>query len=215
MFSSYIKPIFDVDECVRLGLEPISKEVLTKTNITMKQLEEAPSIQNVWQQFIQYVNKYNPSKSRWKAPIKAGYNIDRYDNIIIDRICGGHVRNSQNQLDILLRGGIIDKKTFGKLGQYEPYCFGPWDDERQEETLFYPRDCIDLLRIVWMWTENIVEVKSLSMDAVREWLGISTEGAHNATKDVLDGAKVLIKFLKLHRNYAPKIKFKGSCAKKF
>ena len=81
-----------------------------------------------------------------------------------------------------------------------------------EENLFYPRDSVDLLRIIWTWTENMVDIKSLSMDAVREWLGISTEGAHNAKKDVIDGAMVLIKFLKLHRHYAPKVKFRGSFA---
>jgi hypothetical protein len=61
-----------------------------------------------------------------------------------------------------------------------------------------------------MWTENIVEIKSLSMDAIREWLGISTERAHDAQQDVIDGATILIRFLKLHRHFAPKIKFKDS-----
>ena len=210
LFESYIQPIWDIDECQKLGLDPITDEVLEKTHIDIKQLQEAPSLKTVWDQFTQYVNKYNYKKSRWGAPIKAGMNIDKYDNIIIDRICGGHFRYAKKELDQLTQSGIIEKESV-KIP--EPYGFGPWDSERQEESLFFPRDSVDLLRIIWMWTENMVDIRSLSMDAVREWLGISTEGAHNAIKDVTDGAKVLIKFLKLHRNYAPKVKFRNSFVK--
>jgi len=138
-------------------------------------------------------------------------NIDKYDSIIIDRICGGHFRKARTELDKLYSGGIIELNgTNFKIHFPEPYGFGPWDNERQEETLFFPRDSVDLLRILWMWTENILEIKSLSMDAVRSWLGISTEGSHNAEKDVIDGAEILIKFLKLHRNFVPKVKFRNA-----
>ena len=212
MFSSFIQPIWDEQECLRLGLEPVNDEALTKSNISIDTLKEAPKLKTVWDQFKLFINKYNPKKSKWGAPIKSGMNIDRYDGIIIDRIAGGHFKKAQTELDKLQSGGII--KAEG-VKFTDPYGFGPWDEERQEETLFYPRDSVDLLRIIWMWTENIPEIKSLSMDSIREWLGIPTEGAHDARKDVMDGAKVLIKFLKLHRTYAPKIKFKGSCAQNF
>lgn len=207
IFSSYIQPIFDEAECNRLGLDPVTDEVLEKTHIDINQLKAAPSLKTVWHQFQQYVNKYNPKKSKWSAPIKSGMNIDKYDGIIIDRIAGGHFKKARVELDKLISGGII-KAEGVKIP--EPYGFGPWDEERQEETLFYPRDSVDLIRILWMWTENMTDIKSLSFDAVREWLGISAEGAHNAEKDVVDGANVLIKFLKLHRNFAPKVKFRGS-----
>jgi DNA polymerase III epsilon subunit-like protein len=212
IFSSYIQPIFDEKECKKLGLDPITDEVLEKTHINIDDLKRAPSIKTVWSEFVQYVNKYNYKKSKWGAPIKAGMNIDKYDSIIIDRICGGHFRKARMGLDKLYSGGIIELNGVNFKTHFpEPYGFGPWDNERQEETLFFPRDSVDLLRILWMWTENMADIKSLSMDAVREWLGISTEGAHNAEKDVTDGAMVLIKFLKLHRHYAPKVKFKNSC----
>jgi len=206
IFNSYIQPIFDEEECERLGLDPVTDEVLEKTHINIEDLENAPSIKSVWSQFCQYVNKYNSRKSRWGAPINAGMNIDRYDNIIVERICGGHFRHLKKELDRTSLDGII--KAEGRIP--EPYGFGPWEDERQEEGLYFPRDSVDLLRVLWLWTENMVDIKSLSMDSIREWLGISTEGSHNAEKDVLDGAKVLVKFLKLHRHYAPKVKFKGS-----
>jgi DNA polymerase III epsilon subunit-like protein len=247
MFHTYIQPIFDEDKCMKLGLEPVSDEVLIKTHLDIDTLKAAPKLKTAWSQFQQFVARFNPKKSKWGAPIKAGMNIDRYDSIIIDRIAGGHFRHVRSELDKLHSGGIIPidgswmtARAKNELESWsgaeapdsvheflrrisnekaiklpDPYGFGPWDDKRQEETLFYPRDSVDLLRIIWMWTENIPEIKSLSMDAIREWLGISTEGAHDARKDVVDGAKVLIKFLKLHRTYAPKIKFKDSCAKNF
>jgi DNA polymerase III epsilon subunit-like protein len=48
------------------------------------------------------------------------------------------------------------------------------------------------------------------MDNLRDYLGISKEGAHDALKDVKDCAEVLIRFMKLHRNLADKVKFKDS-----
>ena len=47
---------------------------------------------------------------------------------------------------------------------------------------------------------------------MRDYLGISKEGAHDAMKDVNDCAAMLIRFLRLHRNEAKKIKFRNSFA---
>lgn len=207
-FDCYIKPIFDEEECRKLGLQPLTDEVINITGITKKTLEKAPPLKQVWKLIQQYVNKYNPRRNKWGAPIKAGVNIDRYDNIIIDRICGGHFRKAKNELDKLLEGGILQVEGGIKLP--EPYGFGPWEKERQEEALFYPRDSIDLQRLIWLWTENNPHVKSISMDAIRAWLGIDTKGSHNALKDVIDGAKILIRFMKLHRTFASKTKFEGA-----
>lgn len=209
-FCSFIKPIFDVEECAKLGLDPVSDEVLTKTGIKMGDLENAPSIRTVWDQFQQYVHKYTYKKGKWGAPVKAGMNIRNYDNIILDRIAGGHFRKARNELDNLLTGGIINKETAQLIKKMDPYGFGPWDDERNEETLFYPAGNLDLRDILWFWFENNVEIKSLGMDAMREYFGIKTEGSHQADKDAKDVADILIKFLKLHRHYGPKVKFKGS-----
>ena len=207
LFNAYIQPIWNEDECKKFNLTPMNSEITDKTSITEERLKkDGLSIKSVWNEFSQYVNKYNHKKSKWGAPIKAGMNIDRYDSIIIDRICGGHFRKAKNELDKMVSGGIIENKI--KLT--DPYGFGPWDNDRCEETLFFPRDSIDLLRIIWMWTENMPEIRSIGMDAMREWLGIDSAGAHNAIKDVQDCAAILIKFLKLHRHYAPKVKFKDS-----
>ena len=64
--------------------------------------------------------------------------------------------------------------------------------------------------MIFYWFENDDSLKSYSMDNLRDYLGISKEGAHDALKDVRDTAEVLIRFMRLHRNIASKVKFKGS-----
>jgi exonuclease I len=82
-----------------------------------------------------------------------------------------------------------------------------------ESNIFYPRDVLDLMNLIYYWFENNDDVKSLSMDNMREYFGISKDGAHDAIKDVKDTADILIRFLRLHRNMANKIQFKNSFKK--
>lgn len=209
-FCSFIKPVLDPAECERLGLDPFTDEVANKTNISLQDIENAPSLKIVWNEFQQYVNRFNYKQGKWGAPVKCGMNIHNYDNIILNRIAGGHLRKARNELDILLERGIIDKEVVKQVKKLDPYGFGPWDDERDEETLFYPGSNLDLRDVLWFWFENNTDVKSLSMDSMREYFGIKAEGAHRADKDATDVANLIIKFLKLHRHYGPKVKFKGS-----
>lgn len=76
--------------------------------------------------------------------------------------------------------------------------------------IFFPRDVIDSINLVYYWFSHNNELKSFKLDALRDYLGIAKDGAHDAIKDVRDTAEIIIRFLKLHRNLAEKIKFKGS-----
>lgn len=76
--------------------------------------------------------------------------------------------------------------------------------------LFYPRDCVDLMNVMFLWFENNSDLKSYSLDTVRDYFGINKIGAHDALKDVMDTAELLLRFLKLHRNLSRKIKFRDS-----
>ncbi len=227
IFCSLIKPIFDADECAKYNLDPITDEALEKNKIKREDLETAPSLKLVWSQFCDFVNQYNYRKTKWTAPVRAGYNIVRFDDIIIDRIAGGqnrHLRIVTGTLGTDIKNLISTIKTDEEVKQTkqlkelfrlakktmkgdEPYGFGPWDNEC---TLFHPRDSIDLMKIIWWWTENIQEVKSISMDSMREWLGLSTEDAHQADVDVLQGAQILTRFLKYTRKCSNATKFKGA-----
>jgi exonuclease I len=79
-----------------------------------------------------------------------------------------------------------------------------------EIDIFYPRDTLDLMNLLFYWFESSKDIKSLSMDNMRNYFGMSSLNAHDALKDVQDTAELLIRFLKLHRSLGKKIKFKDS-----
>jgi len=84
--------------------------------------------------------------------------------------------------------------------------YGPWDETYETQKIFHPTLVRDVYQDIDRWTEG-QNFKSISMDAVRDWMGINPEFAHNSKKDVLDCAYIIIKFLKLYRHQYPKIKF--------
>jgi len=98
---------------------------------------------------------------------------------------------------------IIDRlsKKYGNL------------NKENRTDLFYPRDTIDAIQLMFYWFEHNSDLKSYSLDTVRDYLGIDKTGAHDALKDVKDTAAIIIRFLKLHRNLGQKVKFKDSFAK--
>ena len=64
-------------------------------------------------------------------------------------------------------------------------------------------DLMDLTRIWFVFTPDAPE--GLNMDALREFFGLSSYGAHTAKQDVLDTCHLINKFLSLHERIAPKI----------
>lgn len=132
-----------------------------------------------WKMFSDYLNLYHSRsarKSKFSAPIAAGYNIYRFDLVISKRLCGKY--------------NMLDKDN--------------------EPELFAPRDVLDIMNLIYPWMMNIEEVKSISLDNIRKYLGISGDNAHDALKDVKDCAEILIRFLKLYKSLTPKISFKDS-----
>jgi DNA polymerase III epsilon subunit-like protein len=87
--------------------------------------------------------------------------------------------------------------------------FGNVNKEGRSD-LFYPRDVVDIMNIVFYWFESNNDLKSYTLDSLRDYLGISKEGAHDALKDVRDSAQILIRFLRLHRSLSQKIKFQDA-----
>ena len=132
-----------------------------------------------WKTFISYLEMYHTrstKKTCFTAPLAAGYNINRFDLRVIDRLSDKY-------------------KTVNKEGR---------------NNLFYPRDVVDLMNIIFYWFEGNNELKNYTLDHVREYFGIDGEGAHDALKDVRDTADILIRFMKLFRNTSNKVKFKGA-----
>jgi DNA polymerase III epsilon subunit-like protein len=79
--------------------------------------------------------------------------------------------------------------------------------------LFFPRDVVDAMNLVFYWFEHNNDLKNYTLDTLRDYFGIDKDGAHDAIKDVKDTAEIIIRFMKLHRNIGQKIKFKNSFAK--
>ena len=145
----------------------------------LKQWKEYQKQEQGWKLFVSYLELYHTrseKKSCFSAPIAAGYNINRFDLRITERLS-------------------IKYNNLNKEGK---------------SSLFYPRDVIDLMNMMFYWFEGTNELKNYTLDHVREYLGISTAGSHDALKDVKDTADILIRFMRLHRNLANKVKFKGS-----
>ena len=175
-FESLIRPILDDDEAIASGIDPIEDEALAINKKTREELKTAPRPKMVWENFIQFVNKFNYKKSTWTAPIVSGYNIENFDMVIVNRLCN----------------------EYGPLSK------------RGGQGLFNPIHRIDVMHDVFMWTENDPDVKSISMDSVRNWMGMDKTNAHDALQDVKDTADILIHFLKLYRHLSTKVQFAKS-----
>jgi DNA polymerase III epsilon subunit-like protein len=150
----------------------------TKDKILASWLEY-PKQDHSWNMFVSYLDMYHirsSNKSCFTAPIAAGYNINRFDLRITERL----------------------SKKYNNL------------NKEGRSSLFYPRDVIDIMNLVFYWFEGNNELKNYTLDNLRDYLGINKDGAHDALKDVQDSANILIRFLKLHRNMSKKIKFKSS-----
>jgi DNA polymerase III epsilon subunit-like protein len=173
-FNSEIKPIFDDEEAISLGYDPIENEALKITGKTREKLAEAPSLKSVWSKFTKFVNQYNWKGDSFFNPIPVGFNILGFDMIIINRLCRE---------------------------------FGPWDKDREQQKLFSKVYKIDIMDNIFAWTESDPSVKSISMDSLRERMGLSTENAHDALQDVKDEANIFIKLMKTHRSVYQNISF--------
>ncbi|MQF98122.1 MAG: 3'-5' exonuclease [SAR202 cluster bacterium] len=85
--------------------------------------------------------------------------------------------------------------------------YGPWDEKRQSQKLFHQIYKIDVMDDVWLWTEGDPNVKSISMDSLRERMGLSGDNAHDALQDVKDTANIFIKLQKSRRAVYRNMKF--------
>lgn len=92
--------------------------------------------------------------------------------------------------------------------------YGPVDASGRQK-IFNPIFKLDLMDMVFSWTENNKDVKSLSLDYLREYMGFpqeSKDNAHDALQDVKDTANILIKFLKFQRKISETTKFEKAFA---
>lgn len=91
--------------------------------------------------------------------------------------------------------------------------YGPYNKKKGQQELFNPIFKVDMLDNVFMWTENDPDVRSISMDTMRDRMGLSKENSHDALQDVKDTANIMIKFLKTHRAVYRKMEIDNAFAK--
>lgn len=139
-----------------------------------------PDQKHSWQQFVSYLDNYHTNVKKIKTQFSA------------PAPCGYNIVK-------------FDLKIINRLSEKYHNV-----NKENETSIFHPRDQIDLMRVAWLWLENIPDVKSLALDNLRDYFGMDKTNAHDALKDVKDCADLLIRFLKLHRKLSAQIKFKGA-----
>ena len=90
--------------------------------------------------------------------------------------------------------------------------YGPYEDKRESQKLFHQIYKIDVMDDVWLWTEGDPDVKSISMDSLRERMGLSSENSHDALQDVKDTANIFIKLQRSRRAVYRNMKFEKAFA---
>lgn len=183
-FQSLIRPVFDIEKCKKLNIDPLEDGAVAVHGKTEEILREAPSVESVWKNFTDYVNQFNFKGSNWSAPISVGYNIKNFDSVIVNRLCAS-----------------------------APYKFGPIDNKRGEQDLFNRIHSIDMLDFMFALFENNKDVNSLSADnLVRGYMGYSSGQAHDAMSDVIMTAELFCRTMKMLRTTASRKNFKNAFA---
>jgi hypothetical protein len=81
------------------------------------------------------------------------------------------------------------------------------------KNMFKWRDTMCVIHQSYLWLSSLDDSPpNYKMDTLREYFGISGENAHNSLKDVRDEAELLIRFLRLYRRMAPKVRFRNALA---
>jgi DNA polymerase III epsilon subunit-like protein len=144
--------------------------------------------------------------NQWKTYPKQEYSWKLFVNYLDNY----HSRNTRkSQFSSPIAAGYNIHRFDLKITERLSVKYKNTNKENKSE-IFYPRDTLDIMSLMFYWFESSNELKSYSLDTVRQYFGISADGAHDALKDVKDCAEILIRFLKLHRNLSTKVKFKNS-----
>ncbi len=79
-----------------------------------------------------------------------------------------------------------------------------------KQSLFNSVYHMDLMQLLFLWTENSKIPENLRFDTVRKWLGLPDEEHHTALKDVEQEAAVLIRWVLYMRRLFKPEKFAGA-----
>lgn len=198
VFYSLISIIPDEDGPL-YNLCPTEQKALDVNKLTLEEIMAAPPLKKVWGEFVNWVKFHTAKNDKWAAPILCGHN-NPYDKTILERIQFGHLSGDVVLPEKLLpktKAAKIKKEELGDLYRAltpykEPWKYGP-------DWLFHPSINLDTLPLSFTLFENCREPHRLSLDSLKNFLGMPDEGAHNALGDVLSSAEILVRYLRLMR----------------
>jgi len=92
------------------------------------------------------------------------------------------------------------------------YCdkYGPSDVKNGRQSLVSTFMRYDLMDQIFWWTESNASLPNIKLDTIRDWMGLSKEGAHDALVDVEQTAQIVIKMIRLYRELSTRVKFAGA-----
>lgn len=144
--------------------------------------KDSPTQKQVFGEFFTYLKKYHTTQKR--------------QTMFTAPIAAGH--NIRNFDDIIMKRKCLDH------GMVNP--------KSGDVKIFHPRDSIDIKELAFLWFESLAEPARYNMDELRSFFGMPLHGAHDALNDIRDEARVIQRFMRLHRATAHRVKFKGSMA---
>lgn len=205
LFYSLISIIPD-DEVEKYGLDKTSEQALAVANLTLDQINEAPPLKIVWNNFCNWIKYHTPTKDKWDAPIFGSFT--NYDQIMANRIQNGHLNGHLVLKEKLLTKAAIKSMSDAELAKAykqiallkEPWGFGP-------DWLFCPNKRVDVAQTCLESFESLREPSSGSLDAIKSFLGFPDQGAHNALVDALWASEIFIRFLNIRRSVSAETDF--------
>jgi DNA polymerase III epsilon subunit-like protein len=85
--------------------------------------------------------------------------------------------------------------------------------KENESNLFFGRDKLDVMPLTFYWFENSKEISSYDLDTLRDYFGFPQTGAHTAGCDVQVTTELVVRYLRLARKFAGKVRFKDAFIK--
>jgi hypothetical protein len=151
---------------------------------TVSELEKAPELSVIWNEWVSFLDKYNIQKgSQWGAICPAGHNIQSFDSIIMNRMCMQFgPRNAKNNPSLFHPTHFIDTLNISFL--------------------FFENNA-EVAKLNQGYLLDYFGITKSKLD-----------GAHSAKVDVDNICEVVIRYMKMIRAISPKVQFKDAFKKK-
>jgi inhibitor of KinA sporulation pathway (predicted exonuclease) len=92
------------------NFDNVKQEALDVNHITKEEIEKAPDIKLVWEQFVSWVNRFNRGSGTFTAPIPCGFNIIGFDLKLVDKYSKlyGPFDEKRNQQKLFNQVNVFD-----------------------------------------------------------------------------------------------------------